>query len=125
MAIEKGYGSLEKSPNIDDNAIDLSTYVPEIPDAYYKVESYSKLERANLENLQAHEISESTEWMFTVNVHTNRATRDAGQEPFTYSTMKVKVSDEIDKSDVNAMKTVGYEHLKQLTNSFRTEGIDV
>ena len=123
MAIEKGYGSLEKSPNIDDNAIDLSTYEPEIPDAYYKVESYSKLERT--ENSQAYGINETTEWMFTINVFTNRATRVAEQEPFTYSTMKVKVSDEIDKSDVNAMKTVGYEHLKQLTNSFRTEGIDV
>ena len=97
MAIEKNY---------------LSTYGWEVPDAYYKVESYHKLE-------------DTDQWVFTVNVHRNKATRDAGQDPLASNTMKVTVSNDVDTSDDNAMKTVGYEHLKQLTNSFRTEGTDV
>ena len=78
MAIEKNY---------------LSTYGWEIPDAYYKVESYNKLEGTN-------------EWVFTVKVHRNKATRDAGQDALASNTMKIPVSNDVDTSEVTTIKSL-------------------
>ena len=49
----------------------------------------------------------------------NKATRDAGQSLLLASnTMKIEVPDDVDTSDENAMKTVGYESIKQFDKQF-------
>jgi len=105
VAIEKSY---------------LSTYGWEVDDAYYKVrDDYFKLS----------EDASDKRYQYCFEVFRNKEARDRGDKPLSAN---FKMVTEIDTSlfdnklsETDNIKTQLYEHLKNFTNSFKTEGKDV
>ena len=105
MAIEKSY---------------LSTYGWEVDDAHYKVrDDYFKLS----------EDASDKRYQYCFEVFRNKEARDRGDTPLSANFRMIL---EIDKStfdnnmtDDENFKTKMYEHLKNFTNSFKNDGLDV
>lgn len=105
MAIEKSY---------------LSTFGWEVDDAYYKIrKDYTKQDALDDSNKN---------YVFNFEVFRNKNARDNGLDSLMKNTFTIEIDestfDNTKSKDDNYM-SCAYEYLKNLTNSFKTEGMDV
>ena len=101
MAIEKSY---------------FSTYGWEVPDAYYKVNSWTLMDKEN------------DVYDFGIGVYRNELQRTEDKPPLTTNTITVNIDRENfdeSKSEEDNLKTQAYRHLKNLTKSFKNDSKDV
>lgn len=111
---------MKKEENVAIEKNYLSTFGWEVDDAYYKIrKDYTKQDILDDSNKN---------YVFTFEVFRNKNARDSDLAPLMKNTFIIEIDESTfdnAKSKENNYLSCAYGYLKNLTNSFKTEGMDV